>query len=657
MGAVRQHCMSQGPLLACAAALLLLSVTSTAAQTPQHIFERKQAFVAAIRQFSISIAGRFGDEGRRLNVDIDTMAAALAAWDESIATFEKGLRGRRLDADDYVALGSVQLDRHRLADAVRSFAAATKLDSTRADLHVLVAMAHALSGQRADATRALTRAAALEPGNVVVRYELARAAMEAGSPPGSTPVFTAFHELAARTLAAGGSVALTRPALVRQTAGVAPIFPPAPYVAAFAALASGRFEDAVAQARTALASDPLAAAGDSTALAAGADALRRGDVAGALRPLTAAVATEPARAELHRALGTIYRLDDQLDRSVEAYSTAVRLRPADDRARIGLADVLIDMERLDDAERVLRETITAVPGSVLGHYRLGRLLQARGTYGDALTELELAARSAPLIGQDPLYEMVALLYANQADFAGAVTALHKQVAVNPGNADAHRRLGDSYVRLGRAEEAQTEFLAALLVDPRNVMSFVGLAQLHLGEGAHAEAARAARAAIALDHAQPQAHYVLATAMTRLGQTEDASREMDEYRRLQAEAAEASKRKFARDGLARQVTAAIAAADHGAAVPLLKQLIALEPKVAAHFLSLGRELAASNQTRDAIEAFQTALALEPSDPDVHRQLAEVYLAAGQTDAGRVAAARYRESIESAKRQRALRYASP
>ena len=94
---------------------------------------------------------------------------------------------------------------------------------------------------------------------------------------------------------------------------------------------------------------------------------------------------------------------------------------------------------------------------MLGHYRLGRLLQARGNYAEALTELESAARSTPLVGQDPLHEMVALLYANQADFARAVTALRRQVAVNPGNADAHRRLGDSYVRLGRADEALTEF--------------------------------------------------------------------------------------------------------------------------------------------------------------------------------------------------------
>jgi len=648
--------MSRESIFACAAVLVVLSATPAAAQ-PRDIFERKQAFVAALRQFSISIAGRFGDEGRRLRADVDAMESALRDWDQAIAAFEAALRNRRLDADAHIALGSVQLDRYRVQDAVRSFRAAAALAPKRADIYELLATAHGLATQSAEAVKALERAAALQPDNAVVRYEIARYAMDAGTTPGATAAFAALQRAAARHEASGtGSATFARPGLLRQTAGVAPIFPPAPYVAAFAALTAGRFEDAIAQCRQALAGDPLLRAADADLLA-GADALRRGDVVGALRQLTAAVAAVPGSAEAHRILGTAYRLDDQLERSIEAYSTAIRLAPTDERARIGLADVLMDMERLDDAERALRETIQAVPQSVLGHYRLGRLLQARGNYAEALTELELAAMSAPLVGQDPLYEMVALLYANQADFARAVTALRQQVAVNPGNADAHRRLGDSYVRLGRADEALAEFTAALLVDPRNVLTLVGMAQLHLSAGTHVEAARAARAAIALDASQAQAHYVLGTALTRLGQSEEAQRAIEDYRRLQAEAADASRRKFERDGLARQVSIARTAGNHQAAVPLLEQLIALEPTVAAHHVTLGQALAASGEAQAAVRAYRTAAELDPADPEIHRLLAEAYIAAGEIEAGRLEAARYRKSVENAKRQRALRYGSP
>jgi hypothetical protein len=90
--------MSRGSIFACAAVLVVLSAAPAAAQPPRDIFERKQAFVAAIRQFSISIAGRFGDEGRRLRADADAMESALREWDRALPRSSRA-PGGRLDAD------------------------------------------------------------------------------------------------------------------------------------------------------------------------------------------------------------------------------------------------------------------------------------------------------------------------------------------------------------------------------------------------------------------------------------------------------------------------------------------------------------------------------------------------------------------------------
>jgi tetratricopeptide (TPR) repeat protein len=624
------------------------------------IYQRKQAFVAALRQLSISLTGRFGDEGRRLRSDLDALETALQGWDRAIAAFEADLRARGLDADAHTALGSVYLDRYRLDDAVRSFNTAAALEPRRVDVYRFIAMAQDLANRPSEAARALGRAAALAPDDAVLRYEIARYAMEGAGPAASAAVFAAFQDAAAAQLAREPIDApFTRPGLLRQTAGVAPIFPSAPYVRAFELLMNGRFEDAIVECRRALEGDPLLeAAREVDPLAAGSEALRRGDLPSALRELAAAVAANPKRSEAHRILAVASRLDEQLTQSVDAYSTAIRLRPGDERARFGLVDVLIDMERYDEAETVLRETIrVVVPESVHGHYRLGRLLQARGRYDEALMELERAAQFTPLVGQDPLHEMVALLYADRADFAHTIDALRKQVAVNPNNADAHRRLGDSYARQDRPMEALAEFTAALLVDRRNVLGYVGIAQLQSRSGNHAEAARAARSAVALDPAHKEAHYVLATSLARLGQADEARRELDTFQRLQAEAAAESKRKFERDGLERQISVSVGASDHQAAIPLLRQLIALEPHVGTHYVTLGIALTRTGQPRDAIQAFEDALKREPSDPDTYRLLAEAYLAAGQTDAGRQAAARYREAMDVAKKQRAMRFATP
>ena len=161
---------------------------------------------------------------------------------------------------------------------------------------------------------------------------------------------------------------------------------------------NGRFEEAIAECRRAVAGDPLLeATGDNDPQIAGSVALRRGDLSGALRQLRAAVQARPARSEAHRILGVASRLDEQLEQSVETYGAAIRSRPTDERSRMGLADVLIDMERFTDAEQLLKETIRVVPGTVQAHYRLGRLYQSLGNYPTALEELEYAARFAPLV--------------------------------------------------------------------------------------------------------------------------------------------------------------------------------------------------------------------------------------------------------------------
>jgi tetratricopeptide (TPR) repeat protein len=229
-----------------------------------------------------------------------------------------------------------------------------------------------------------------------------------------------------------------------------------------------------------------------------------------------------------------------------------------------------------------------------------------GKYPEALKELEYTAQFTPLVGQDPLYEMVALIYASQADFAHATEALRKQVAVNPNNADAHRRLADGYVRQERTLEAMAEFTAALLIDRRNVLSLVGISQLQFRAGNHEAAARAARSALQVEPSYAEARYVLAMSLMRAGQSDEGKRELQEFQRLQAEAADVSKRKYEIDGLRREIDIATAAGDFGTAIPLLQQIIQREPDVASHYTALGLAFERTNQTPEAIEAFTTAL---------------------------------------------------
>jgi hypothetical protein len=60
----------------------------------REIYQRKQEFVAALRQLSIALTGHFGDEGRSLRTDIDSLDMALRRWDQAIVAFEKDRQQR-----------------------------------------------------------------------------------------------------------------------------------------------------------------------------------------------------------------------------------------------------------------------------------------------------------------------------------------------------------------------------------------------------------------------------------------------------------------------------------------------------------------------------------------------------------------------------------
>ena len=86
--------------------------------------ERKQKFVAALRQFMEALPGTYGDEGRALLAGIGSMQKALGQWDAEIRAFETAVRAGTRTPDAHVALGTVYLDRSRVEEALKEFAAA-----------------------------------------------------------------------------------------------------------------------------------------------------------------------------------------------------------------------------------------------------------------------------------------------------------------------------------------------------------------------------------------------------------------------------------------------------------------------------------------------------------------------------------------------------
>jgi tetratricopeptide (TPR) repeat protein len=624
-----------------------------AGQPSARAAEPKEEFVAALRGFAEALVGSFGDEGGRVLASLDAMGQALERWDASIRENEKVAVSKGPNADTHQALAMVYLDRGRVDDALREFAAASQLDAGRPDVYTLQGLAYGLANRSIPALRAFQRAATLAPDDPRTSYRVALQLLRMGRLKEARDAldrFTAAEKLRLPGPNGREAVLFTRVDLLRPAVGVAPIFPPAGYTSGFASLARGQYELALAQFRMAAAADPLnadpPAHADPTARAA--VALRQGQIRAAVELLKASLDAPPRRSEARRLLGIAYRADEQYENSVEQFKAAIELNPRDERSRIALADVYLLMGRENDAEAELKDAARVLPHSGQAHYGLGKLYRTQQRYSEALHEFELSAEAGPLVGVDYLLQAVIGIHFVQTNYDDAISVYRKRIELNPNNLIAHRELGRTYMEQGRHTDALAELMAAMLLKPDDADAFTLAGQCYLGMGRYADAADSSSRALALDQTQKAAHYVLGMSLTRLGRQEEGTRALQEFQRLQAEATDAANREWELKLLRQEAAASIDSQDFDKAARLLEQAVLYEPTAAALQTTLALVLVKAGRDDDAIEHFIRALDLNGA-PENLRDLAGAYDRTGRHEE----AAKRREAYERVKQERLAR----
>jgi superkiller protein 3 len=279
--------------------------------------------------------------------------------------------------------------------------------------------------------------------------------------------------------------------LLREAAGGMPLVPLAAYRLGFEQLARGELRSAIGEFRRASSTDPLV----------------KGPLDGS--------------SEAHRVRGLVYFAQSEFDKSIEQLEAAIRLNPGDERSRLLLSRVLTSARRDADAQRVLEDTLRAIPGSGRAHWWLATSYERVNRFADARREYEQAALMA-VAGRSHLLGIVGRLASAAADNAGAVDALARAVADDPGNPHWHRLLAGAHLLEDHPDDALAEFAAALRIDPRDADAHLGVGQIHLNAGRNAEAVDALRRATALNADSIDAAYALATALTRLGNAREAA---------------------------------------------------------------------------------------------------------------------------------------
>jgi tetratricopeptide (TPR) repeat protein len=598
------------------------------------IHRLKLEFVDALQAFTRSQAGTFGDEGESLRSSVAAMRQTLVRWDEAVRQFQAEATRTTPAAELHVAVATVLLDRYRIEDALRELKAAERFDDNRTDIYILQALAYGVSARPREASRALRRAAALDPANPATLYTLAQSLTRQKQSADAARALRDFQRALDRRASkreAAEPARFDRLDLLRQAAGVAPIFPQARYVDGFAALRSGDYTKAVALFSDASVADPLLA-GDPAArqhVTRAAALLREGRLDVALAELRRGISEAPNHAEAHRLLGLAYSLDGQVGKSIEHLRSAIRLAPDDERARVALADVLAEDRRLAEAERELLQALETDPNSGRVRYQLARLYERQSSLPQAAKSFHESEAFGPIIGRDEFYRALGSLLVNQADFDGAVDAYMRRIDANPNSADAHRQLAEIYYLQGRDDEALGEFLAATWLDPRDAKALAGIGQVQARLLKYPEAVTYLQRALAVDPSLKEARYALGTSLMRLGKTDEGRKELDAFQRKQSDNEAIGQRAFELDALRREASKSLLSGASDQAIAAYKSALEIDPTSARSHRDFGIALLRAKRPEDAIAPLTEAQRLEET-VEGYAYLAEAYAASGDRE---------------------------
>lgn len=461
--------------------------------------QTKEAFVEALVDFVTALEGETGQEGPVAAAALDRMARALAAWDEAILRYEDRLA--------------------REAPGAPPAAAAA--------MHATMAVIYLDRGRIDAALRALDAAVRLGARDAGV-HRLRGLAYEA----------IGRRKDAAEAYAAADRIAPAAPpfvtiSLVDDGAATAPVFPLVLYAEGFSHLGAREYERAVEAWRAALRSDPLVA-----------------------RP----AASDAEGSEARRLRGRALAAGGQHDAAIAELRAAIRLDPHNERARLALADVLVEAGRAADAEAALLDTIEALPRSGGARWRLGRLYRTLQRDDEALSQFEAAAGEPPFIGAAHLWAAIGYLHHARFDLEAAARAYERRVALTPNDAAARRDLAELYLAQDRHADALREFTFALALAPRDPRALTGAGHASVALGRDEDAIGAFRRALGHDPSLAEALYALSRALLRTGRHDEARQALERYEQLQREALEQARR--AREEEVRRAEEALGAAGAG-----------------------------------------------------------------------------------------------
>jgi arylsulfatase A-like enzyme/Flp pilus assembly protein TadD len=257
---------------------------------------------------------------------------------------------------------------------------------------------------------------------------------------------------------------------------------------------------------------------------------------------------EPEMADVWNQLATFALRVDRYEQALDAYKHLIELKPSEPTPYIGAAATLLKLRKLDEAsahanlaEQVASERDGRSRASA--HELLAKIALVRHDTAAAQEHAELAQKADPTLPM-PLYIQGRILY-DQGNFASALPLFEQALAELKKSAglqmtELHFYTGDTFGRLERYPEAETQFLEELKYFPQNIRARAGLAMLYQANG-RADAAERVLGDMTRLSPTPESYALAARLWTMFGNRQRADAVRAEARRAFAETSRAGTR--------------------------------------------------------------------------------------------------------------------
>ena len=189
-------------------------------------------------------------------------------------------------------------------------------------------------------------------------------------------------------------------------------------------------------------------------------------------------------------LAVLYEWEGNLDRAIAEYRETIATGVRDPRVHLNLGNLLARTGRHEEAREQYRRVLQIAPDFAgVVRSNLGLLAAQESNWEEAIRQFEEcldvdAANATALVG-------LATAYLSAGRLDDSILMYRKALASKAGPEGVLRRsLSVAYFEAGLLKEAETEALAALRVDPNDVIAVLALGRVYASEGRHYDAREA-----------------------------------------------------------------------------------------------------------------------------------------------------------------------